>query len=335
MGLIALVAEGLAVLMSFRRLWHDGARRKPPGERRRRTTSATSRALDSRTISGRRSRQRLRRKGCSPALGYGLPCSRRPAAPASGSRSAGPGRKNLTDTRLDTVGARSVSPDTCHVPSKTKLDATSSRFASLIRTTASSKSRRSGLAQPGLQLAHHIRPHPDQSDRTWRSPIHHGQLVSGNYFSTLGIHPALGRGFLPEEDASLGATPVAVISFGLWRRMFDGDPGVTSRSLRLNGRNYMIVGVAPSGFQGINSIYAADVWVPMAMYQQIYPTPAWVNQRRALIFSVAAGSKPGVGMSQAQAGLERLGAGVGAAVSRRQPRPPDQADPHRRSRRHH
>ncbi len=133
-----------------------------------------------------------------------------------------------------------------------------------------------------------------------------GQLVSGNYFSGLGIHLALGRGFLPEEDASLGATPVAVISFGLWRRMFAGDPAVTSRSLRLNGRNYMIVGVAPQGFQGINSIYAADVWVPMAMYEQIYPNPAWVNQRRALIFSVAGRLKPGLGMSQAEAGLQGL-----------------------------
>ncbi|MDR3699154.1 MAG: ABC transporter permease [Candidatus Sulfopaludibacter sp.] len=133
-----------------------------------------------------------------------------------------------------------------------------------------------------------------------------GQIVSSNYFSGLGIHPALGRGFLPEEDATLGAAPVSVISFGLWTRMFAGDPAITSRSLRLNGRNYSIVGVAPQGFQGINSIYAADVWVPMAMYQQIYPNPAWVNQRRALLFSVAGRLKPGIGMAQAEAGLQAL-----------------------------
>jgi predicted permease len=133
-----------------------------------------------------------------------------------------------------------------------------------------------------------------------------GQIVSGNYFGGLGIHAALGRGFLPEEDASPGANPVAVISYGLWTRMFAADPAITSRSLRLNGRNYAIVGVAPREFQGINSIYAADVWVPMAMYEQIYPNPAWVNQRRALLFSVAGRLKPGIGLSQAEAGLQPL-----------------------------
>ena len=82
------------------------------------------------------------------------------------------------------------------------------------------------------------------------------------------------------------------------------DPHITSRSLRLNGRNYAILGVAPLGFQGINSMYAADIWVPMMMYEQIYPTPAWVNQRRALLFSVAGRLKPGLGMAQAEAGCK-------------------------------
>jgi predicted permease len=133
-----------------------------------------------------------------------------------------------------------------------------------------------------------------------------GQIVTGNYFTTLGVNPVIGRGFLPEEDASPGARPVAVISFGLWTRMFAGAPGITSRTLRLNGRNYSIIGVAPQGFQGITTIYAADVWVPMMMYQQIYPNPAWVNQRRALLFSVAGRLKPGLGMAQAEAGLQGL-----------------------------
>src|SRR5581483_11786834 len=123
-----------------------------------------------------------------------------------------------------------------------------------------------------------------------------GQIVSGNYFSCLGINPVIGRGFLPEEDRSPGANPVAVISYGLWTRLFASDPQITSRTVRLNGGNFRIVGVAPKGFQGLNSIYAADVWVPVMMYSQIYPNPAWVNQRRALLFAVAGRLKPGVQM---------------------------------------
>ena len=133
-----------------------------------------------------------------------------------------------------------------------------------------------------------------------------GQIVTGNYFQTLGVTPVVGRGFLPEEDSSLGAKPVAVISYGFWTRMFGRDPQIRSRSIRLNGRNYAIVGVAPEGFLGVNNIYAADVWVPMAMYQQIYPTPAWVNQRRALLFAVAGRLKAGVERGQAEAALAGL-----------------------------
>lgn len=133
-----------------------------------------------------------------------------------------------------------------------------------------------------------------------------GQLVSGNYFDVLGVRPALGRGFLPEEDQHPGAAPVVVISYSFWMRLFGGDRNVAQRSLRLNGRNYQIVGVAPPEFQGISNVYAADVWVPMMMYEQIFPNPAWVNQRRALLFSVAGRLKAGISVEQAQAGLQGL-----------------------------
>src|SRR5207248_9134554 len=87
-----------------------------------------------------------------------------------------------------------------------------------------------------------------------------GQLVSGNYFTTLGIKPILGRGFTPEEDLTPGASPVAVLSHGLWMRQFGGDPRITSRTLLINGLSFQIVGVAPPGFQGLTELYAADVW---------------------------------------------------------------------------
>jgi predicted permease len=130
-----------------------------------------------------------------------------------------------------------------------------------------------------------------------------GQLVSGNYFSALGVNPMIGRGFRPEEDATPGAYPVAVISHGLWMRQFGGDPQVTSHTISLNGRAFDIVGVAPADFRGLNEMLGADVWVPMMMYPQVYPNPAWVNQRRALMFAVAGRLKPGIGLPQAQAAI--------------------------------
>ena len=134
-----------------------------------------------------------------------------------------------------------------------------------------------------------------------------GQLVSANYFTTLGVKPAIGRGFLPEEDSSPGASPVAVIGYGIWTRQYGSDPRITSRSIRLNGRPFQIVGVAPKGFLGLAQMTAADVYVPMAMYPQIFPLPGLVLQRRALLFSAVGRLKPGVNLPQAESGMRSLG----------------------------
>jgi predicted permease len=129
------------------------------------------------------------------------------------------------------------------------------------------------------------------------------QIASGNYFATLGVKPAPGRGFLPSEDSAPGAFPVAVISQGLWSRRFGRDPKAVGRKIEIDGRAFDIVGVAPPGFQGLDTLMAADLWIPMAMYEQVYPNVAWVNQRRALLFSVVGRLKPGVGIRQAEASL--------------------------------
>jgi predicted permease len=133
-----------------------------------------------------------------------------------------------------------------------------------------------------------------------------GQIVSANYFGTLGVNPVVGRGFLPEEDASPGASPVAVISYRFWQRQLGGDPRVTARTIEINGRAYNIVGVAPPGFEGLDQLTATDIWAPMMMYEQLYNNVAWVNQRRALLFSVAGRLKPGVSLRQAESGMESI-----------------------------
>jgi predicted permease len=135
-----------------------------------------------------------------------------------------------------------------------------------------------------------------------------GQLVSGNYFSLLGVGPVLGRAFSPEEDAVPGAHPVAVLSHGLWTRQFGADPAVVGRKINLNGLPYTVVGVAPPEFHGVNAMVVADIWVPFMMYQQVYPFASRVNERRALLFATAGRLKPGVTLAAAEQSLKALAA---------------------------
>ena len=132
-----------------------------------------------------------------------------------------------------------------------------------------------------------------------------GQLVSANYFTTLGVNPVVGRGFLPEEELP-GATPVAVISHAVWMRLFDGRPDVTRRTIEISGHPYGIIGVAPAGFQGLSQLSGADVFLPFSAYPRVYPNPGMVAQRRALIFAAVGRLKPGVGVRQAEAALQGL-----------------------------
>jgi predicted permease len=133
-----------------------------------------------------------------------------------------------------------------------------------------------------------------------------GQLASANYFSVLGVNPVVGRGFLPEEDTEAGATPVAVISYRFWRNEYAGDPGVLSRTVSLNGRPYRIVGVAPEGFEGLNTLTATDIWVPLSLYKDLYPAPALIPQRRYLVLMAVGRLQPGVNLPQAQIAMQNI-----------------------------
>jgi predicted permease len=133
-----------------------------------------------------------------------------------------------------------------------------------------------------------------------------GQIATANYFSTLGVKPVLGRTFLPEEDTSPGASPVAIISYRFWRSEFAGDPNIIQRTVSLDGQPYNIVGVAPFGFDGIDTLTATEIWLPFMMYQQVYPAAAMVAQRRALLFSGVGRLSPGVNKAQAEGDLSSI-----------------------------
>src|SRR5215467_14099873 len=129
-----------------------------------------------------------------------------------------------------------------------------------------------------------------------------GQIVSGNYFATLGVRPALGRFFLPEEDRTPGTHPVIVISHGLWRRRFGADPAVIGKTLTLNAYRYTVVGVAPSEFTGTTRGTANDVYAPIMMYPQMGDGCS-LDNRNCGWLSLIGRLKPGVSRQQAQAAL--------------------------------
>jgi len=103
-----------------------------------------------------------------------------------------------------------------------------------------------------------------------------GQLVSGEFFSVLGLRPALGRLFAPDDNRSLGQHPVLVISYSYWQRRFGGNPGVLGSILPLNGAHFTIVGVAELGFFGVSVGESPDVWLPLLMQAEVrYAQNAW------------------------------------------------------------
>jgi len=77
-----------------------------------------------------------------------------------------------------------------------------------------------------------------------------GEVVTGNFFATLGIRAELGRTFTAEEDSVAGAAPVVVISHNSWQRRFGSDPNIIGRTLRLNGSPMTIIGVLEPSFNG-------------------------------------------------------------------------------------
>jgi predicted permease len=148
-----------------------------------------------------------------------------------------------------------------------------------------------------------------------------GEIASWNYFPLLGIRPALGRFFLPEEDRSEGSSPVTVLSHGFWQRRFDGDSEVIGKSVRLNGAAYTVVGVAPRSFRGALPGFAAELWLPTMMAEQFEPV-GWqdvvaspsgttiVERRGRRWLSLTGRLEAGVSLEQAESALASIMAGL-------------------------
>ena len=92
-----------------------------------------------------------------------------------------------------------------------------------------------------------------------------GMMVSGNYFRVLGVEPRLGRGFRESEDEAPGRDAVTVLGPEFWKHEFGSDPSVVGRTIRLNGRDFTVIGVAPEAFSGMQLFVHPDFYMPLAM----------------------------------------------------------------------
>ena len=130
--------------------------------------------------------------------------------------------------------------------------------------------------------------------------IVHGGYVTPNYFSVLGVHPALGRPIGPEDGSAESPANVAVVSWSYWRSRFNSDRAIVGRRIIVDEVPVTIVGVAPSEFVGLEPATRQDIWLPLGPHHPSYATTAryWLK--------LAARLKPGVSIEQARAEMAVL-----------------------------
>ena len=104
-----------------------------------------------------------------------------------------------------------------------------------------------------------------------------GEMVSSNYFSVLGVQPAIGSAFAPSDEQP-GAPRAAVISDALWTRLLSREPSVLNKTITLNGRNFSVVGVAPKNFSGLLRGMQTDVWITLAAQRRLREQPEASHQ---------------------------------------------------------
>lgn len=142
-----------------------------------------------------------------------------------------------------------------------------------------------------------------------------GELVTGEYFSVLGLKPFLGRLIAAEDEVTPGTAPVAVLRYGLWQRAFGADPSAIGKAIRINGHSFMVVGVADARFTGTIPGAPVDVWLPLTAQPEAIPRmSADVLQSRAAGWIGIFGRlRPGVGLDRAAAEMKTIAARLGQA----------------------
>jgi predicted permease len=131
------------------------------------------------------------------------------------------------------------------------------------------------------------------------------ELVSGTYFSVLGVNTILGRAFTPEDDRVPLGHPLAMLTYDYWKRRFGGDPGIVGKNLIVNGHNVTVLGVVQPGFDGVELGYSTKVFIPIMMQDWIVVgNRKMLTDRRMRWVNAFGRLKPGVSITQAKASLE-------------------------------
>jgi putative ABC transport system permease protein len=160
-------------------------------------------------------------------------------------------------------------------------------------------------------FAHQLEPTPMSLGGRGEAERIYGTLVSGNYFETLGARPALGRLLRPDDDVRGGEAAVTVISHDLWTRRFARDPAIVGTTVQISGYPFVILGVAPAGFQG-TTLLKGDLWVPLAALTMAMPDrrDTLFTSRRSTWLFMGARLADGATIEQANAELASISAAL-------------------------
>jgi macrolide transport system ATP-binding/permease protein len=132
-----------------------------------------------------------------------------------------------------------------------------------------------------------------------------GEIATENYFDVLGVNASRGRTFHASDDHGPVSDPYIVLSDGMWKRQFGGDPNVVGKSVEINQHPFTVIGVTPRGFSGTIVGIMADYWVPMMMQPQALPGED-LNSRNPTFVHIAGRLKPGVTPDAARAELKTV-----------------------------
>jgi len=147
------------------------------------------------------------------------------------------------------------------------------------------------------------------ADATALPRMKFGYFVSGNFFAVLGVPPALGRVFRPDEDRVEGRDAVAVLGHDFWVSQYNASPSVLGSRIRLNGIDFTIIGVAPEHFTGVDLVMRPTVFVPLAMMPRMGAKNG-LQDREGGGLTVLGRLKRGVSVEQARADIETLARGL-------------------------
>ncbi|MEP7010940.1 MAG: ABC transporter permease [Acidobacteriota bacterium] len=198
-------------------------------------------------------------------------------------------------SRIGSISSGSLRPEIYSVPMYRELKAQNRSFSGILASGTS------GRVLLGLGSGHTEPEDPNAPGASVR-----GRLVSGNYFSVLGVPAFEGRTFSEADDQAPGASPFVVVSHDFWQRRLESDPHALGRKITLNGSPFSIVGIARPGFTGEIVGNATEVWIPLSMQEQINPGRSFGTHWEISWLLLMGRTRPGVSLSAARAEVQGL-----------------------------